>query len=222
MITSTSTTMRIPFPFYKRHSIKKPTHSIEARALTRAEQIATNIICLFETYGKEDYDGEPVSQTSHMVQCAMLAMENMSDLPVIVGALLHDIGHLLKHEQATESMNRFGVVNHEGIGAAYLRRNGFSERVCAMVEQHVSAKRYLVTTDKSYHRRLSEASLQTLRWQGGPMTTDEVAAFERHPYFNDIIMVRRWDEEAKKKNADLLPVAWFYRLIWDHLSLRVA
>lgn len=114
------------------------------------------------------------------------------------------------------------MVNHEGIGAAYLRRRRFHKRVCAMVEQHVAVKRYLVATDKSYQQKLSPASVQTLHWQGGPMSAEEVTAFEKHPYFTDIINVRLWDEQAKNRDAALLPVSWFRKIIRDHLTCRIA
>jgi phosphonate degradation associated HDIG domain protein len=209
--------MRLSLPFYKWHSkIKK--FNMAVAAPRGAEKTTDDIMRLFTQYGDEDYDGEPVSQTSHMIQCAMLAMEDVSDGPLILGAFLHDIGHLLKHEQDTEAMGPFGVVNHEGIGAAYLQARGFSDRICAMVAQHVPAKRYLVATDRAYQSRLSPASRQTLLWQGGPMTTDEAAAFERHPYFTDIIKVRRWDEEAKNRSAVLLPLSHFRHLILDYLN----
>ena len=38
-------------------------------------QTVDDIIEMYHTYGKEDYDGEPVSQASHMIQCAMLAIK---------------------------------------------------------------------------------------------------------------------------------------------------
>ena len=173
---------------------------------------------LFEQHGDDDYDGEPVSQTSHMIQCAMLAMDDVADRALVIGAFLHDIGHLLKHEQDTERMGAFGVVNHEGIGADYLRRHGFSNRICAVVENHVAAKRYLVATDTAYQARLSPASRETLRWQGGPMNSNEAAAFERHPFYTDIIKVRLWDEEAKNRSAVLLPLNHFRKLILDYLN----
>jgi phosphonate degradation associated HDIG domain protein len=191
--------------------------AVELKGATSAEKVTADLLYLFETYGAEDYDGEPVSQASHMIQCAMLAMEAISDLPVVIGALLHDIGHLLKHEQTMDTMGLYGVVNHEGIGAEYLRRKGFSERVCSIVEYHVAAKRYLVTTDKDYRAKLSRASLETLNWQGGQMSIDEAAAFERHSYFTDIVRVRRWDEEAKNTQAMLLPITYFSKIILDHL-----
>jgi len=178
------------------------------------------IMQLFEKYGNEDYDGEPVSQTSHMIQCAMQAMSEGADMELILGGFLHDIGHLLRHEQLTEEMGGYGVVNHEGIGAAYLRSKGFSERVCAMVEKHVDAKRYLVATDTTYKEKLSEASLQTLEWQGGPMSEGEVMLFVQHQFFDDIIKVRLWDEQAKSYDAVMLPLSHFRNLIDEYLNDR--
>lgn len=182
------------------------------------KQTANEIMSLYEQYGDEDYDGEPVSQTSHMIQCAMEAMANGEDEELILGSFLHDIGHLLKHVEVTEEMGNYGVVNHEGLGANYLMDKGFSERICAMVENHVNAKRYLVAVDETYQSKLSEASLQTLQWQGGPMHESEILLFEQHTFFEDIIKVRLWDEKAKHRNAVLLPLSHFKLLITDYLK----
>ncbi|MBC7552776.1 MAG: hypothetical protein H7257_02225, partial [Taibaiella sp.] len=43
------------------------------------ESITDDIMALYETYGNKDYDGEPVSQASHMVQCAMLGIAEAAD-----------------------------------------------------------------------------------------------------------------------------------------------
>ena len=182
------------------------------------KQTAAEIIQLYEKYGDEDYDGEPVSQASHMIQCAMEAMADGEDEDLIIGSFLHDIGHLLKHVEQTGKMGNYGVVNHEGLGAKYLKENGFSERICAMVENHVNAKRYLVATDETYQSKLSEASLQTLQWQGGPMNNSEVILFEQHPFFEDIIKVRLWDEKAKQPDAVLFPLSHFKTLVYDYLK----
>jgi len=184
------------------------------------ETITNEIMLLFEKYGAEDYDGEPVSQTSHMIQCAMQAMGDGEDMELILGAFLHDIGHLLKHEMQTEAMGNYGVVNHERIGADYLRAKGFSERICAMVEKHVDAKRYLVAAEPSYRAKLSEASLKTLEYQGGPMSSEEMISFRKHPFFEDIIKVRAWDEMGKNSEAILLPLNHFRNLIQDYLNDR--
>jgi phosphonate degradation associated HDIG domain protein len=181
------------------------------------EVVSDEIIQLFEQYGDEDYDGEPVSQTSHMIQCAMLAMED-GEIELTIGAFLHDIGHLLKHTQETQQMGGFGVVNHEGIGAAYLKEKGFSERIGAIVANHVAAKRYLVAVDKLYASKLSPASTETLKWQGGPMSNEEVIEFKQHPFFSDIIKVRLWDEKAKDYNIPILQLRFFKTLILNYLN----
>ncbi len=185
-----------------------------------AKKTTDEIMNLFAQYGNNDYDGEPVTQTSHMVQCAMLAMQANADSELVLGAFLHDIGHLLGHKKQTEEMGGFGAINHEGIGAKYLKEHHFGERVCAVVDGHVAAKRYLVTTDETYAAKLSPASVETLRWQGGPMNEEEVQAFRSHPYFNEIIQVRLWDEGAKDYNAVLLPMSMFRNFIEDYLSYR--
>ena len=50
---------------------------------------------------------------------------------------------------------------------------------------------------------LSDASLQTLAFQGGSMTESEAIVFEQNPYLNEIIAVRRIDEQAKISNKAL-------------------
>lgn len=186
----------------------------------KAKKTTEEIMQLFAQYGNHDYDGEPVTQTSHMVQCAMLAMQANADPELVLGAFLHDIGHLLGHRQQAEDMGGFGAINHEGIGAAYLRERGFGERICAVVSGHVAAKRYLVATDEAYASKLSPASRETLRWQGGPMSEEEVHTFREHPFFKDIIEVRLWDEGAKDYNAVLLPMSMFKNFIDTYLGNR--
>ncbi|MFT3825448.1 MAG: HDIG domain-containing protein [Chitinophagaceae bacterium] len=188
------------------------------KLLPAADLVTSGIMQLFNDYGNEDYDGEPVSQSAHMIQCGMLAIEQGADNELVIGAFLHDIGHLIRHNAPTEEMGGFGAVNHEGIGADYLRERGFSERVCAVVDKHVDAKRYLVATDVQYKDKLSPASLETLKWQGGPLDEQAVVAFREHPYFKEIIQVRLWDEEGKRTDLAMLPLQHFADLIYNYLS----
>lgn len=187
----------------------------------KPQVITEEIMSLFQQYGNEDYDGEPVTQTSHMIQCAMLAIQEGYDDEIVLGAFLHDVGHLLKNEANAKAMGGFGVVNHEGLGADYLRNKGFGERLCAVVENHVAAKRFLVATEPSYQSKLSEASWQTLQWQGGPMSEEEANTFKQHPYFDDIIKVRLWDEDAKLTDIDLLPLDHFKNMLSHYLQQNV-
>ncbi|MEP6645494.1 MAG: HD domain-containing protein [Saprospiraceae bacterium] len=176
------------------------------------------IISLFHRYGDEDYDQEPVSHTSHLIQCAMLAMHEDADTELILAAFLHDIGHLLRHDRKTGSMGGYGAVNHEIVGAEYLHDKGLSIRICDLIAHHVDAKRYLVAIDDSYREKLSAASLQTLEWQGGPMNALEIHAFRQHPFFEDIIKVRLWDERAKDPYTELLPLSFFQGMLFDFLN----
>ncbi|HEX2473718.1 MAG TPA: metal-dependent phosphohydrolase, partial [Lacipirellulaceae bacterium] len=57
--------------------------------------IVGNIRDLFERNGGSLYGGEDVTQLEHALQAAMLAEAEGADAPLIVAALLHDIGHLL-------------------------------------------------------------------------------------------------------------------------------
>lgn len=150
--------------------------------------------------GHEDYYGEPVSQLEHMTQCARLAERADADDETIIAAFLHDVGHLLPSASADDHMADFGRVDHEKLGADWLRERGFSEKIAQLIEHHVNAKRYLTFRNPAYLSGLSEASLHTLQHQGGPMTTEEAVRFEQNPYFEEILRVRRWDEGAKDPN----------------------
>ena len=157
------------------------------------------LFALYQKHGHEDYIGEPVSQLEHMRQAAALAKAEGFEEEVILAAFFHDLGHLCAHSDESESMGGFGVVNHEKLGADYLRRCGFSERVARLVESHVQAKRYLTFKHPEYFRQLSPASRATLAFQGGVMTAAEAAAFEWHPDAALIIRMRQWDDLAKQE-----------------------
>ncbi|MBD2753546.1 phosphonate degradation HD-domain oxygenase [Spirosoma validum] len=169
------------------------------------ETIAT----LFADGGQEAYYGEPVTQLEHALQCALLAEQAGADDETIAAAFLHDIGHLLPPELAGGYMDGYGAVDHEKLGADYLRERGFSEKVAQLIEHHVNAKRYLVAKNPKYFARLSEASVKTLEFQGGPMTIEEAAAFETNPYFKGILQMRTWDEQAKIPNLPTPDMAYY-------------
>lgn len=161
------------------------------------------IFGLYEKFGNEVYIGEPVSQIEHMCQSAELAEKEGFDEEVILAAFFHDIGHLFSHLQSTESMGGFGAKRHEQIGADYLRKLGFPEKIAKLVENHVQAKRYLTFRYSEYFEKLSEASRQTLVFQGGPMNDIEAKDFETDPLFVASLKMRNWDEEAKSESIPL-------------------
>jgi len=147
---------------------------------------------LFAGPGARDYLGEPVTIGIHMRQAGALAEAAMKGAgevgkgSLVAAALLHDIGHLRQ-----ESDSR-----HGDAGAQWLSQ-WFGPAVTEPVRLHVAAKRYLCASEPGYHGRLSAESVRTLALQGGPMTADQVAAFEALPFARDAVAVRRWDDEAK-------------------------
>ncbi|WP_309674317.1 phosphonate degradation HD-domain oxygenase [Pseudomonas sp.] len=170
--------------------------------MDRTEQVIAEVFGLYERFGDSDYIGEPVSQIEHMSQAAELAMAEGFDDEVVLAAFFHDIGHICV--ESAENMGGFGVVSHERLGADYLRRAGFSERMARLVEYHVQAKRYLTLKEPGYYERLSEASRRTLEYQGGVMTAAEAEAFEKDPLCAVSLRMRQWDEQAKDMSVPVI------------------
>ena len=187
-------------------------HAIESPQVT-----ADFIISLYHQFGGDDYIGEPVSQLEHMCQCARLAEEEGYDEETILAAFFHDIGHFCEHIMPVQQMDGYGVVDHEKLGADFLRSKGFSEKIASLVRNHVQAKRYLTWKSPEYYERLSEASKKTLEFQGGRMTQNEAGSFESDELFELHIRLRTWDEKAKLENQDLPPLEKFRDMMIGHL-----
>ena len=173
---------------------------------------ASKIIELFKEHGEVVY-GEVMSVNSHSIQAGWLAKKKGYDRDIQVAALLHDIGHiipLLANEASGERMGEFGMEQHDLIGADYLERVGFPEVVVACAKNHVKAKRYLCYQEPGYYEQLSPASVETLRYQGGPMDAKEATTFEQAPHFKASITVRRLDELAKEEGYPITEAHWQY------------
>jgi phosphonate degradation associated HDIG domain protein len=167
------------------------------------QTLTNEIFSLYEQFGAEEYAGEKVSQLEHMVQAAQLAMEEGYDDEVVLAAFLHDVGHLLPVHDISETMDGYGVMDHEKVGADWLLGLGMGERMCKLIASHVNAKRYLTWKYPSYYEQLSEASKKTLEYQGGRMEEAEAKAFESDPLFDLYIRMRTWDEAAKIEGKPL-------------------
>jgi phosphonate degradation associated HDIG domain protein len=171
------------------------------------QEIVDHVFDLYVVHGHEDYIGEPVSQIEHMSQSAQRATGEGYDEEVILAAFFHDIGHICTTVTPGMSMSGYGMKSHEKIGANYLRRLGFPERIAKLVENHVQAKRYLTYKYSAYYDQLSEASKKTLEFQGGIMTPEEAKAFENDPLFEVSIRMRKWDELAKEINVPVIELS---------------
>lgn len=185
-------------------------------ASNNTQTIVNEVFALYERFGHEDYIGEPVSQLEHMSQAAALAKEEGYDDEVVLAAFFHDIGHLCA--DAAGSMDGMGNIDHEKLGADYLLERGFSERLAALVQGHVIAKRYLTYKYPEYYNKLSPASKVTLDFQGGIMTANEAAAFERNDNAELVIRLRYWDDMAKEINTPIDNLDYLKSIALKHLE----
>jgi phosphonate degradation associated HDIG domain protein len=193
--------------------------------MEQVKEIETTVNHIFDLYAKhgaEEYAGEKVSQLEHMCQAAEFAMEEGFDDEVVLAAFMHDVGHLLPIDDASESMDGYGMMDHEKVGADYLRKVGFSDRMCRLIASHVNAKRYLTYKYPGYYDQLSAASKKTLEYQGGRMQKEEAENFEADPLFSLYIKMRRWDEAAKVEHQPVADINLFRVKAIAHLNKAVS
>ena len=164
----------------------------------------------FDKRGQQSY-GEGVNQLDHALQCGYCAERDGAPAAQIVASLLHDIGHML-HDMPEDIADQGIDTVHESLGSAWLSQH-FGPEVSEPVRLHVAAKRYLATKEKGYYDLLSEASIQSLKLQGGLMSEAEVTAFEKEPYFKEGIQLRRWDDEGKIAGWEVPELGHFEQFI---------
>ena len=156
--------------------------------------ILDKIISNFKN-NKSLYIGEKITMSEHMIQSAMLAEKTKVNDDLICSSLLHDYGHFII-EDPDELVKNDKDGEHESIGYEYLK-NFFKKEIVEPIKYHVLAKRYLAR-DKKYFNFLSNASKTSLRLQGGALNDKESKEFEKKNYFKNSVLVRKFDEAAKK------------------------
>ena len=172
-----------------------------------AQEAATELAELLEGKGSSRYGLSDVNQLQHALQAAMLAEEAGCNAALVTAALLHDVGHMVHN--LGENPAEEGVDDrHEEIGRAYLAAL-FGPEVTELVRLHVPAKRYLCATEPDYFAKLSADSVLSLKLQGDPMSSDEVAAFRASPHADAAVQLRRFDERAKVAGLPTPSVAHF-------------
>lgn len=174
------------------------------------------VLDLYARWGPENYD-EGLSQLAHALQTAALAERAGASDVLVAAALLHDIGHLLDLAAAEDSWEPAEIdLAHESVGARHLSWL-FGPGVTAPIALHVRAKRYRAAVDATYAAQLSEGSTHSLAVQGGPMSPEEVAAFESNPAFEAALSLREWDDGGKIDGLDVPPLE-HYRPLLERLA----
>ncbi len=160
------------------------------------------------------YIGENVTMSQHMIQAAMLAEKAKCKKELICSCLLHDYGHfIIENPDELVGLNLDG--EHESIGYEYLK-SFFKEEIVEPIKYHVLAKRYLAR-DKKYYNKLSEASKISLNLQGGVLNNEECNKFEQKKYFKSSILVRKFDEAAKKTDFKMKSIHQYKKLLTSNL-----
>jgi phosphonate degradation associated HDIG domain protein len=175
---------------------------------------AAEILTLFAERGAGAYYGEPVTMSEHMLQSAACAAADGAPPALVLAALLHDIGHLVE-EVPADIADWTQDAHHEEVGARWLATR-FGAEIVEPVRLHVPAKRYLCAVDAGYYARLSDASVHTLKLQGGPMSPAEVACFEALPHHREAVRVRRWDDTGKRAGLEVPDIGHYRSLIERH------
>ena len=176
-----------------------------------SDNIIDFIFELFAQRGAEEYMGESVTMSQHMEQTAACAVADEASDSLVISALLHDIGHFVG-DHPIDALEKGKDNYHDEVGASFLEPY-FPASVTEPIRLHVAAKRYLCATDKSYHGRLSAASVNSLNVQGGPMNAQEVEQFESNLYYQDAVKARLYDDDGKVTGLSIKPVTHYRKTL---------
>ena len=166
---------------------------------------------IFEQCGHLEYLGEQVTMSEHMRQSAFLAEKKGYKEDIVVAALLHDIGHFVSELGSFKINDEYDRL-HEEAGAHFLEKY-FPTIISDCVRFHVAAKRYLCAIKPEYLNTLSEASIHSLKLQGGPMNKIEVKKFNQNVNLDEIIKVRYLDDAGKLVGEDTPNFDYFAPMI---------
>jgi|HubBroStandDraft_2_1064218.scaffolds.fasta_scaffold33714_2 phosphonate degradation associated HDIG domain protein len=171
------------------------------------------LFALLQAGGGEAYFGEPVTVLEHSLQSAWFVQRKGAEKELVAAALLHDIGHLL-HDEGEDAAARGVDTRHEELGVEILQGH-FSAAVLDPIRMHVAAKRYLCFAEPRYLAALSPASVESLKLQGGVMTSANAEEFLATPHAREAVALRHADDAAKVKGLKVPELQTYRQLIAD-------
>jgi predicted HD phosphohydrolase len=162
-----------------------------------ARDVDDLVVVLAASGDRPEGDGGAVSLLDHALQCAgLLAIAYPEDLELHVAGLTHDLGHVITPDQPER---------HARSGSRFVA-DVLGPRVAGLVDLHVTAKRYLVTVDPQYRKRLSPVSRGTLTVQGDELGAGDRAEFVAGPLWREALALRRADDMAKTAGLRVGPL----------------
>ena len=186
-------------------------------SLVGGEQpIVDHLLGLIATMAEHSY-GERVHMLEHSLQTAACARAAGETDALVLAALLHDVGHVIGDARA----GAWGLPDHAEVGARYLQQ-WLPAEVAEPIRRHVAAKRYLVAADPAYRDQLSEASLESLREQGGPFSAEEALGFAVERFADQAVALRRHDDDGKVEGVYVPPLSEYRQLLTRFLTAGVA
>jgi phosphonate degradation associated HDIG domain protein len=157
-----------------------------------------DICYLLEEHGKQQYGMEAVSQLEHALQCAHLAESAVESDELVIACLLHDLGHLIQAEKLSAKEIDVSKDDLHQYTALPFLRSVFSPEVIEPIRLHVEAKRYLCQSETAYFDSLSQASVHSLKLQGGVFSGEQAQVFLAQPHAREAVRLRRYDDLAKE------------------------
>jgi gamma-butyrobetaine dioxygenase len=179
--------------------------------------------------------GEGIDMLQHALQAAQRATEEGEAPAAVLAALMHDVGnspqardawvaagHAPSELMVSAADSSIGYARHAELGALFLKGQGFDPEVCGAVRLHVTAKRALVAMDPAYFDQLSQASVDTLAQQGGPLCEAGLAEFAATPGSGVALRLRTYDDQGKEPGKEVPQLEAYRGMLVDHLRARSA
>ncbi|MDG4667372.1 HD family phosphohydrolase [Mycobacterium sp. 236(2023)] len=163
--------------------------------LMRGEQVRAETAAVLDSL-RGVWDEESVDEWDHALQSAARALDDGAHDELVLAAALHDIGH-------SPLLGGPGIEDHAELARDWIGPR-FGPRVAWLAWAHVAAKRHLAAVDPTYAAALSATSVTSLALQGGANIDPDFAA---HPWCQDALRLRRYDDAAKDPDAAGAPVA---------------
>ena len=181
------------------------------------QKLFSHIVDSYQTAAKTQYGEEAVTELEHSLQCAELADKAGADEELVLACLLHDVARFaVPQDEVSDTLEKADIhktAKGHGMKAAELMSDFLPENSLFYIQHHAEAKQYLCQTQPGYKEKLSAASIKTMKVQSLDTDSEKLDALSKHPWWNDAVRLRVWDDAAKVKGKETRSLDyWLARL----------